>query len=356
MKTNIAIIGANGYIGYQLLKLLANHSEVEVKYAVDIRKDIAGTAVGLSYHSLAAAYPTLKYEDVPLDKIAKDCKIVFLALPHATAADIGGKLYDMGVNVVDLSADFRYDNIPLYEQTYNIKHPRKDINPKAVYGLVEIYRDKIKALAKDKKNPALIGNPGCYTTSCILPLYPLLKNKLIKADTITIDAKSGVSGAGRRSEVDFGFCELDNNFKAYSVAVHRHSSEMEEKLSFGDKNFRLCFVPHLLPIKRGILSTIYADVSPEITSAQIADCFKKAYGNERFVKVLSEGTYPSITHVANSNTCYIGYKLDTRTRKLIIISCLDNLIKGAAGQAIQNMNIILGIDEATGLPVAGEHL
>ena len=354
MKTKVAIIGANGYIGYELLKLLANHGGVEVKYAVT--RSNTGTAVASVYPSLNMAYPNLVYEDVSLDVIARDCKIVFLALPHATAADVGGKLYDKGISVIDLSADFRYDNIPLYERTYGVTHPCPDINKNAVYGLIEIFRDKIKAAAKDKSKPAIIGNPGCYTTSCILPLYPLLKAGLIKPGGITIDAKSGVSGAGRRSEVDFSFCEIDNNFKAYGVAVHRHASEMEEKLSFGEKDFRLCFVPHLLPIKRGILSTIYADIEADTTAKKIADCFDKAYEKETFVKVLPEGVYPAINHVVNSNACYIGYKTDTRTGKLIIISCLDNLIKGAAGQAIQNMNILLGLDEGTGLPVTAEHL
>jgi len=350
-KIKVGIIGANGYTGYELLKILAGHDGVEVAHAVS--RSNAGASVGALYPALAAAYPCLKFSDADTDKAAKDCTLVFTALPHAAAAETGGKLYDKGVTVIDLSADFRYDDIPLYERTYNVTHPRPKLNAKAVYGLTEINRAQITAL---KGTPAIIGNPGCYTTSCILPLYPLLKAGLLEPHGIVIDAKSGASGAGRRAEADFGFCEIEGNFKAYGVAVHRHTSEMEEKLSLGQKDFKLCFVPHLLPVKRGILSTVYTDVKPKVSADSIADCLTAAYGKEKFVEVLPEGSYPTLNRVTGSNVCSIGFKFDARTGKVIIISCLDNLIKGASGQAVQNMNILLGFDESKGLSVTGNHL
>lgn len=343
----VAIVGANGYTGLELMKLLANHPKAELVTAVS--RSNAGTKISDMYPPLERYYGDKNFSELDIDAIAKSCDVAFTALPHASSAEIGGKLFDKGVKVIDLSADFRYNNLETYESTYKVKHPCPNLNTKAVYGLTEINRALIK-------KSGIIGNPGCYTTTSILPLYPLLKQKLISESGIIIDAKSGVTGAGRKSDVDYNICETVDNFKAYAVSTHRHTSEIEEKLTFGDKPLVVQFTPHLLPVKRGILATIYASPNSGVKQADIASAYKTFYTGEQFVKVNAAGVMPELKWVVGSNVCQIGFKLDERTNRLIIVSVLDNLLKGASGAAVQNMNVMFGLSEGMGLPLVASYL
>lgn len=341
---NVSVIGANGYTGLQLLTLLASHKEVKLAHAVSRSH---------SQKEITELYPSLlpfagrRFEDLNLEILAGDTNLCFTCLPHGTSGEICSKLYHAGVKIVDLSADFRYDDVDTYREWYKVEHCDKALNKIAVYGLSEIYRKEIQ-------KASIIGNPGCYTTCSILPLYPLLKEKRISSKGIVIDAKSGTSGAGRKAAEAYSFTELDENFKAYSVATHRHTSEIEEQLSVAAASkILLNFTPHLLPVKRGILSTIYADciASPE----EIAGTYEKYYGKSLFVKPLRQGL-PELKYVVGSNYCMIGFTVDPRTEKIIIVSAIDNLIKGASGQAIQNMNLMYGFREDEGLTTLPSYL
>ncbi|MEZ4357875.1 MAG: N-acetyl-gamma-glutamyl-phosphate reductase [Eubacteriales bacterium] len=332
-----SIIGATGYAGLELTRILSLHPEVKIVGAV--------SRMAAGKH-LSEVYPSFKGKDlVLLSELndSDDSDVVFTALPHGVSMNIVPSLIAKGKKVIDLSADFRYDDADTYKKWY-LEHKCKDLLEDAVYGLCEINKDKIRT-AK------LIGNPGCYTTCSILPLYPLLKEGLISTDNIIIDAKSGTSGAGRKESLGFSFCEVNENFKAYSVAVHRHTSEIEEKLSWAaNKNIALSFTPHLLPVKRGILATIYANIE-NISRKDVLDAYKM-YSSEPFINVYENGL-PELKHVNGSNNVNIGFVIDERLNRLVIVSCIDNLIKGAAGQAVQNMNLMYGLDETTGLsPVA----
>ncbi len=340
-----AIIGANGYTGFELMKLIHAHPELTLTAAAS--RSHAGKELRELYPALGFAYGNMKFCEPDVDRIAKYADVVFTALPHAASAEIGGKFFDKGVKVIDLSADFRYTDIGLYEKTYSVTHPRPELNAKAAYGLCEINREKI---AKSQ----IVGNPGCYTTCSILPLYPLIKFGAIKSDGIIIDAASGITGAGRKADENYNYCETAENFKAYGVTTHRHTTEIEEQLSV-HKRISVNFTPHLLPIKRGILSTIYADLENGATAADIDKAYAM-YKSEKFAVALGEGVLPEIKWVANSNVCAFGYKIDRRTNKIIIVSAIDNLIKGASGQAIQNLNILFGFAEDKGLPIIGAHL
>lgn len=340
-----AIIGANGYTGFELMKLIHAHPELTLTAAAS--RSHAGKELRELYPALGFAYGNMKFCEPDVDRIAKYADVVFTALPHAASAEIGGKFFDKGVKVIDLSADFRYTDIDLYQKTYSVTHPRPELNAKAAYGLCEINREKI---AKSQ----IVGNPGCYTTCSILPLYPLIKFGAIKSDGIIIDAASGITGAGRKADENYNYCETAENFKAYGVTTHRHTTEIEEQLSL-HKCISVNFTPHLLPVKRGILATIYADLENGATAADIDKAYAM-YKGEKFAVALGEGVLPEIKWVANSNVCAFGYKIDRRTQKIIIVSAIDNLIKGASGQAIQNLNILFGFAEDKGLPIIGAHL
>ncbi len=343
---NVSVIGATGYAGIELLSILSNHSEVVIKHATS--QSFSGKRLLDVYENFSLC-GEIVLEDYNSDILLKDSDVVFLCTPHGVSASIVSDLYGKGVKIIDLSGDFRYDDLETYESWYNLKHKCPDLLKKGVYGLCEINRDKIKSAD-------LIANSGCYTTNSILPLYPLIKSGLIKSDHIIIDAKSGVTGAGRKASIPFSFCEVYGSFKAYGVATHRHTSEIEEQLSkASDNKITLSFTPHLLPINRGILCTIYADLNGA-DGSDIAKCYEEAYGNEQFVYVCSEGKLPELKHVQNSNSCHIGYVIDKRLNRIIIVSCLDNLVKGASGQAVQNMNIIMGLNENTGLTNIGSYV
>lgn len=336
---NVSIIGANGYTGLELMQILSFHRYASLKHIVS--RSNAGTKICSMYPNLTKLKDRL-FEDLNIEEIVKDTDIVFTALPHAASAEICSVFYKAGIKVIDLSADFRYNSVSVYENTYKVTHPDKELLAKAVYGLPEIYKGKIK----DAK---IIGNPGCYTTCSILSIYPLLKERLIDINSIIIDAKSGVSGAGKKAETDLIFCEVNENFKAYGVTTHRHTSEIEQELSLAAKeDVKVSFTPHLLPVQRGIFATIYCNLKTA-NKDNIAAAYKKYYENEPFVIVNTEGDLPQLKNVRNSNFIQIGYKIDTRLNRIIITGVIDNLIKGASGQAVQNMNIMFGLEETEGL-------
>lgn len=334
---NIGIIGANGYTGYELMKILSSHPEADLKLLIS--RSEKGKKITDIYPNLTSLKDKT-FEDVDIESLSQ-MNAVFSCLPHSSSAEICAQLYKKGVKVIDLSADFRYKDLALYESTYKVKHPTPELISEAVYGLPEIYKEKIK-------KSGLIGNPGCYTTSAILPLYPLINEKVVKNTGIIIDSKSGTSGAGKKAEVDLIFSEVNESFKAYAVTTHRHTSEIEEVLSLNTQSdVKVSFTPHLLPITRGILSTIYAPLAKTVTKDDIYQVYQKYYQNEPFVKVTEE--LPQIKWVTNTNNIFIGFRIDLKNNLLIIISILDNLIKGASGQAVQNMNIMFGLPEKTGL-------
>lgn len=334
----VSVIGANGYTGVELLNIFRFHSEIKIISLVS--QSNSGSPISALYPGLSA-FNDKVYDAPDYDYIAANSDVVFTALPHGASAEAVNKLIKGGVKVVDLSADFRYNNIDKYEDTYKVKHPCRELL--GVYGLPELFRDKIIGAT-------LIGNPGCYTTGSILPIYPLLSEGVVNPSSIIIDAASGTSGAGRKAELSLNFCEVNENFKAYSVTNHRHTSEIEEKLSLAaGKEVIVQFTPHLLPVQRGILSTIYLRLNDGKSVNDVKAAYQKFYENEQFINVDHKGNLPALNEVKYSNYCRIGYVYDNRTNNLIVVSALDNLIKGASGQAVQNMNIISGLPENMGL-------
>lgn len=340
----VSVIGATGYAGAELMRLLVSHKEVKIVHAVS--KSFVGQQLSAIYPSFLSRDFLL--EEMNLDTIAQDSDIVFTCLPHGASAGAVPALLKGGARAIDLSGDFRYRDADVYETWYKQTHTAQELLGKSVYGLPEIYRDDIAATK-------LVGNPGCYTTCSILALYPLLKSGVIDSQGIIIDAKSGVSGAGRSEKLANAFCEVEESVKAYGVGTHRHTSEIEQELSLASgENVVVSFTPHLVPIKRGIISTIYATPKTGITEADIAQAYAM-YKDEPFVQIY-DGTLPEIKHVTGSNNCAIGYVLNKRAGRLVIVSCLDNLIKGAAGQAVQNLNILCGFEESEGLHTTGWYL
>ena len=338
MKVTVAVIGASGYSGLELVRILGSHPKVRItaltseRYAQQPYDRVFPSLLPLSGKTLEPLHP---------EKIAKKADFIFTALPHKEAMEVVPFFIDSGKKVVDLSADFRFNDCSLYEKWYQ-KHSAPLLLKSAVYGLPEINRSKIKSAV-------LVANPGCYPTSAIIPLFPLVAEDLISQQNIIIDSKSGVSGAGRSAHVASLFCEVSESFKAYSVARHRHQPEIEDQLSRSAKKpLAITFVPHLVPMNRGILSTIYADLKKPLNPDEVRTVFNKHYGKDKFVRIFSEGLLPQTGWVRGSNYCDLGFVLSGR-KKLIIISAIDNLVKGAAGQAIQNMNIMLGFKEDTAL-------
>jgi N-acetyl-gamma-glutamyl-phosphate reductase len=340
----VAIVGATGYTGQELVRLLLQHENVKIHAAVSHSND------GKTF---AAVYPgfqkftDLVCQEADLYQLAKDVDLIFLALPHGHAASKVTSDILKKCKVIDLSADFRLKNQTDYETWYKFKHPNPEILDEAVYGLPELNRKEIS-------QARLIANPGCYATCSILTLAPLLKAKVIDPHSIIIDAKSGVSGAGRSATQDSHFNECNETLKAYNVASHRHTPEIEEQLAAcSTTSFCTSFTPHLVPMNRGILVTTYASLATNISEKELYDIYSSFYGNELFIRLFSpeDDLYklPETRWVKGSNFCDIGMKIDTRTKRVIAIGAIDNLIKGAAGQAIQNMNILFGWPESSGL-------
>ena len=343
----VSVLGATGYAGVELVRLLCSHKEAEIKYLVS--KSFAGQRLSEVYPNFSGKYD-FELCDLDIDKVSAESDVVFTALPHGASKEVIPLLCEKGVKVIDLSGDFRYDDPKVYEKWYGAPHTNPELMKKAVYGLCELHREKIK-------NADLIGNPGCYTTCSILGTAPLLKNGFIDEDSIIIDAKSGVTGAGRSTSLDNSFCECTENMKAYKLATHRHTSEIEQELSkFASKDIMVSFTPHLIPLKRGILATIYANLKKDVTDEDVYNAYKEFYKDEYFVRVYAPGKLPETNHVAGSNYVDIGFKVDKRLKRVIITSAIDNIVKGAAGQAVQNMNIMFGIDEKTGLDNPGFYL
>ena len=351
-KIRIGIIGATGYTGAELARLLSTHPHAELTLAT-----ASGERAG---QKLSDLFPSLRgvcdvtCEEYSLDKIKDRCDFVFIALGHGRAMEIVPSILEAGLKVCDLGADFRLRDAAQYKEWYKLDHSASTLLAQAVYGLPELNRQKIET-AK------LVANPGCYVTSAVLALAPLMKVDAIKPHSIIVDSASGVSGAGRSSSgIDYHFPEQHDNFKAYGVAGHRHRPEIEQALTDAaiepadpDRQARICFTPHLLPVARGLLSTCYAapfgKLADNLTTKQAHDIIAACYENEPFVRVLPTGQFPQIKNVVGSNFCDIGVAVDERTERAIVISALDNLIKGASGQAIQNMNLMCGFDETAGL-------
>lgn len=334
------VLGATGYAGAELVRLLSAHKNVEITLLGS--QSFEGKKFSDIYTNLRGIVDNV-CECGDVDTVCERSDVVFTALPHGASKEVIPMLCEKGVVVIDLSGDFRYNDVKVYEKWYGEPHCAPELLKKAVYGLPELHRDEIK---KTK----LVGNPGCYTTCSILGLAPLLANKVIDSKNIIIDAKSGVTGAGRSLKLPSLFCECDESMKAYGVATHRHTSEIEQELSLvAGEEIALSFTPHLIPVKRGILATSYANLSSDISTEEAVEMFKEYYKGEKFVRICEAGSLPEIKNVAFSNYVDIGLVVDKRLNRVIVVSCIDNLIKGAAGQAIQNMNIIFGEEEACGL-------
>jgi N-acetyl-gamma-glutamyl-phosphate reductase len=344
MKTKkVAIIGASGYSGEVLVQLLLNHPHAEL-VAVTSRQN-AGQTLAQIFPKFAS-HPkskTLRFVDPNVEIWAKQADVVFLALPHGVAAEYAVPLLDTGCVVIDLSADFRLKSAAIYKEFYAHDHPAPDLLKKSVYGLPEIYREQIK-------KSLLIASPGCYPTSILLPVIPLLKSGLVKPTGIIADSLSGVSGAGRKAEVDYLFCECNESVRPYGVPKHRHLSEIEEQLSLAAKTqVVIQFTPHLIPVNRGILTTLYLEPAGKLTEEKISACYKNFYGDEPFIRLLEGKSLPDTKNVQGTNVIEIAWRLDPRTGRLIVMSAEDNLVKGASGQAVQSMNILCGFPETAGL-------
>jgi len=334
-----AIVGATGYAGAELVRILSGHPQVELTILTS--RQFAGIKFDDVYPAMSGCV-NLVCQELAVEKVCDSADIVFTALPHQLPMTLVPEFIKRKVRVVDLSADFRFSDAAAYESAYQ-PHTAKDLLAKAVYGLSEIYFEDIRSAN-------LIGNPGCYPTSVLLPLIPLVKEGLLDLSTLIVDSKSGVSGAGRSVSLTSHFCEVNESFKAYKVAVHRHNPEMEAVLSREAKEpVELTFVPHLVPMSRGMLTTVYARPVAALKPEDIMRCYTSFYAKHPFIRICAQDRLPDTMHVKGTNFCDIGFKLDERTDKLIIISAIDNLVKGAAGQAVQNMNIMLGLDETTGL-------
>jgi len=336
---NVAVIGASGYTGVELLRLLAGHPQVTVSCVTSRQQ--AGQSLAEVFPSLAGVYD-LTFEALEPAALAGRADLVFTAVPHQAAMAMVPELLAAGCKVVDLSADYRLRDAAVYAEWYET-HQTPELLAEAVYGLPELYREQVR--------PArLVANPGCYPTSIALALTPLLRAGLIDPTTLIVDSKSGTSGAGRGAKVDSLYCEVNEGFKAYGLPRHRHTPEIEQTLSdVAGRSVTITFTPHLLPVNRGILSTCYATLAADVSLAQLLALYREQYAGERFVRVLPEGRLPNISQVRGSNFCDIGLAVDPRTRRVVALAAIDNLVKGAAGQALQNMNLMLGLNEGLGL-------
>jgi N-acetyl-gamma-glutamyl-phosphate reductase len=341
MKTRVGIIGATGYTGVELLRLLLGHPEVDV--TVVTSQKYAGTRIDQVFPSLAGR-SQLECEELAFDRVSGKMDFVFTAVPHKTAMETVPPFFRQGKRVVDLSADFRFTDAALYERWYQ-KHTCTELLAETVYGLPELNREKIR-------KARIVGNPGCYPTGALIGLIPLVKQGVISLDHIVVDSKSGVSGAGRDLALDSLFCEVNEGVKAYKIFEHRHLPEIEGELSqLARKKIAVTFVPHLIPMDRGILTTLYATLPRKEKTEEILDIFQDCYRNEPFVRICPKGKLPGTRDVKGANYCDVGVKVNESDGRLVVVTAIDNLVKGASGQAIQNMNIMLGFPENLGLNV-----
>lgn len=338
-QIKVGIVGGTGYTGSELLRLLARHPQAHV---------VAITSRGEAGIPVAKLFPSLRGEldlvfSTPDDAELTACDVVFFATPHGVAASQAKMLRDAGVKVIDLAADFRLQDLVAWEKWYGHAHPAPELVPDAVYGLPEAHREAIKAAM-------IVANPGCYPTATQLALMPLLERQLIDPSDVVVDAKSGISGAGRAAKVDMLFAETTDSFKAYGIAGHRHLPEIEERLAvFAKQPVQVTFVPHLLPMVRGIEVTVYANLTQDLSQAELQALFEQRYAGERFVDVMPAGSTPETRTVKGTNQCRLAVYRPQGRNKVVVTSIIDNLTKGAAGQAVQNMNILFGLPETMGL-------
>ena len=334
------IIGATGYAGAELVRILTGHKDVEIKWYGS--RSYIDKKYAQVYQNMFQIVEDSCLDD-NMEELSKAVDVIFTATPQGLCASLVNEEILSRTKIVDLSADFRIKDVAVYEEWYKIKHPSPQLIPEAVYGLCEINREAVK-------KARLVANPGCYPTCTTLSIYPLLKEGLIDPDTIIVDAKSGTSGAGRGAKVDNLFCEVNENIKAYGVATHRHTPEIEEQLGYAaGRPVRINFTPHLVPMNRGILITAYASLTREASYEEVKAAYDKYYTSEKFVRVLDKGLCPQTRWVEGSNYVDVNFQIDPRTKRVIMMGAMDNLIKGAAGQAVQNMNLMFGLPESEGL-------
>ena len=341
----VGIIGATGYAGNELVRLLLGHKDAEIVW-LGSRSYIDQNYSDV-YRNMFKLVDA-KCMDDNMEQLANEVDIIFTATPQGLCASLVNDEILSKTKIIDLSADFRLKDVNVYEQWYKLEHKAPQYIDEAVYGLCEINRDKVS------KDTRIIANPGCYTTTSILTLYPMVKEGIINPDTIIIDAKSGTSGAGRGAKVANLFCEVNESMKAYGVGTHRHTPEIEEQLGYacGRDDLKLIFTPHLVPMNRGILVTAYANLTKDVTYEDVKAAYDKYYDKEYFIRVLPKDVCPETRWVEGSNFVDIGFKIEPRTNRLIMMGALDNLVKGAAGQAVQNMNLLFGLPENEGLQLA----
>ena len=336
----VGIIGATGYAGEELVRLLLQHKEAEIVwYGSRSYIDKKYADVFRNMFQLV--------EDTCLDdnmmELAKQVDVIFTATPQGYCASVMNDEILANTKIIDLSADYRIKDVSIYEKWYGIEHKSPQYIEEAVYGLCEVNREQVK-------NARLVANPGCYTTCSILTLYPLVKEGIIDANSIIVDAKSGTTGAGRGAKVPNLFCEVNENIKAYGVLTHRHTPEIEEQLGYAaGKEMKMIFTPHLVPMNRGILVTAYANLAKEVSYEEVRAAYDKYYANETFIRVLDKDVCPETRYVQGSNFVDVNFKLDERTGRIVAMGALDNVVKGAAGQAVQNMNLLFGLPEQEGL-------
>ena len=336
----VGIIGATGYAGSELVRILLGHKDVEIKwYGSRSYIDKKYASIYQNFFQLVDA----NCMDDNMEVLADQVDVIFTATPQGLCASLVNEEILSKVKIIDLSADFRIKDVKVYEEWYKLEHKSPQFIEEAVYGLCEINRE-------DVKKARLVANPGCYTTCSILTCYPLVKEGIIDPNTIIVDAKSGTSGAGRGAKVDNLFCEVNENMKAYGVATHRHTPEIEEQLgsACGEK-ITINFTPHLVPMNRGILATAYASLKKDVTYEEVKAIYDKYYADEKFVRVLEKDVCPQTKWVEGSNYVDVNFKIDPRTNRIIMMGAIDNLVKGAAGQAVQNMNLMFGLKESEGL-------
>jgi N-acetyl-gamma-glutamyl-phosphate reductase len=345
-RVPVGIVGASGYGGVQLVRLLLDHPGVEIVYLGG--ESSAGKPFSDIYPHLAHQTKHLIVEEIDLEKIGDRCQAVFLSLPNGLACDMAPTLLKKGCKVLDLSADYRFENLSTYESWYGKTRTDHEVAETAVYGLPELYRSRI---AKAQ----LVGCPGCYPTASLLALSPLLKQGLILPESAIIDAKSGASGGGRQAKTNLLLAEADQSIGAYNVARHRHTPEIEQICSdLAGHEVQVQFTPHMVPMVRGILSTVYATLrDPGLVRDDLLTIFSAFYRNSPWVKLLPSGTYPQTKWACGTNTCYLGIEVDPRTARVIVIAAIDNLLKGQAGQAVQCLNLMMGWEETMGLPTMG---
>lgn len=337
-QIEVGVIGASGYVGSELVAILLKHQNVTITGIS------SGSNQGKAFTELYPSF-TGQFEQVFEDNetVISKSDVVFLCLPHGKSEELVKQCIDAGKKVIDVGADFRLDDLKVYEEWYQVKSHYPHLHEQAVYGLPEMNREQIK-------ETSLVANPGCYPTSILLGLCPAVSEKIVDPNSVIIDAKSGVTGAGKGLSEGTHYVTKNEGFNAYKLASHRHTPEIEEKLTLmGAQEIKISFVPHLLPVNRGILSTMYMDLEADTDADSIHTLYEEWYKDEPFVQVLKKGRLPDISHVQHSNQCHIGLTVDERTNRLIVVSVIDNMQKGAAGQAVQNFNIMLGLEETEGL-------